>query len=151
VKAAFAKVSEAEGKEREHAFRDLRRMMAVHETAEEEIVHPAVARALPNGKALVAQRLEEEKAAKAALVELEKLEVDSIAFEARLRTLQSDVLAHAESEEREEFDRLAATLDEDRLQRSRRPVVTRASNRPRRICWPVPSRRWSIASETPFR
>jgi hemerythrin superfamily protein len=132
VKAAFAKVSEAEGKEREHAFRDLRRMMAVHETAEEEIVHPAVARALPNGKALVAQRLKEEKAAKAALVELEKLEVDSIAFEARLRTLQSDVLAHAESEEREEFDKLAAALDEDRLHRMRKVVELAESIAPTR-------------------
>ena len=132
VKAAFAKVIEAEGKERERAFRDLRRMMAVHETAEEEIVHPAVARALPGGKAVVALRLKEENAAKTALVELEKLDVDSIAFEAKLRTLQSDVLAHAESEEREEFDQLAVVLDEDRLKRMRKAVELAESVAPTR-------------------
>lgn len=41
IKAMFAETLAASGKAREKAFVELRRLLAVHETAEEEIVHPA--------------------------------------------------------------------------------------------------------------
>ena len=46
IAGMFEKVFSATGKARTEAFFELRRLMAVHETAEEEIVHPVAARAL---------------------------------------------------------------------------------------------------------
>uniref|UniRef100_UPI0024538F81 hemerythrin domain-containing protein n=1 Tax=Nocardia farcinica TaxID=37329 RepID=UPI0024538F81 len=50
--------------ERERKFFELRRLLAVHETAEEEIIHPLARRAIDNGDAVVDARLEEENKAK---------------------------------------------------------------------------------------
>jgi hemerythrin superfamily protein len=131
VRGLFTAVLEAVGPKREEAFRELRRMLAIHETAEEEIVHPA-ARSLPGGDAQVEARLREENAAKKALVELEKLPVDSAEFSTKLRTLQTDVLAHADSEERMEFDRLGAKFNEQQLRRMRKAVELAESIAPTR-------------------
>lgn len=120
IEQMFANVTATRGKERAKAFYALRRMLAVHETAEEEIVHPAARRAIPHGETIVKARLAEEKAAKTALAELETLDVDSADFEAKLRALETNVVAHAEAEERDEFDRLGAELDPTRLARMRR-------------------------------
>ena len=122
VKAAFSAVLNTRGKERERAFFELRRLLAVHETAEEEIVHPAARRAFPDGNEVVEARLLEEKAAKKALAEIERLDVDSSAFDVRIRKLHKDVLAHAEAEEQEEFSELSGELDHDRLARMRKAV-----------------------------
>jgi hemerythrin superfamily protein len=117
VKQLFADVKSAQGEAREKAFYALRRLLAVHETAEEEIVHPAARRVLPNGEAIVSARLEEENKAKTMLAELEKLDIDSSDFQRKLESLEMDVLAHAESEEREEFEQLGSVLDQSRLER----------------------------------
>jgi hemerythrin superfamily protein len=122
IKGLFETVLAAEGKEREAAFASLRRLMAIHETAEEEVVHPAARRALPDGEAVVTARLNEENKAKKALAAIEKLDVASAQFETQLRALQADVLAHAESEEKQEFERLGDTLDRARLERMRSAV-----------------------------
>jgi hemerythrin superfamily protein len=132
VKTLLEAVSNARGPARAKAFFNLRRTLAVHETAEEEIVHPAARRALPNGAEVVDARLREENAAKIALTKLEKLEVDSPEFEKGFQALKSDVLAHAESEEREEFDRLADKLEPARLERMRRAVELAESVAPTR-------------------
>lgn len=122
IKAMFQKVITSVGSEREQAFLDLRRLLAVHETAEEEIVHPRAKSELSDGDAVVDARLREEHEAKEALTELEKLEVDSTEFETKFRTLQADVVAHAEAEEHQEFERLAAELDAATLERMRNAV-----------------------------
>src|SRR4051794_6725501 len=41
IKSLFSEVRSASGEQRREAFFALRRLLAVHETAEEEIVHPA--------------------------------------------------------------------------------------------------------------
>src|SRR3954447_25867675 len=102
IKEGFRSVGAARGEDRTMAFRALRRLLAVHETAEEEIVHPAARRAIPNGEAIVDARLREENEAKKVLSELEKFEVDSAEFDAKFRTLEASVVSHADSEEREE-------------------------------------------------
>jgi len=122
IKALFQNVIASTGEARKSAFIELRRMLAVHETAEEEIVHPTARRALPNGEAVIAARLNEEHDAKKVLTDLESLDVQSPEFEAKFRTLQTAVLAHAQAEEREEFDKLATKLDDARLQRMRKAV-----------------------------
>jgi hemerythrin superfamily protein len=115
VKALFETVLAAQGEEREKAFYSLRRMLAVHETAEEEIVHPAARRSLADGEQIVNARLQEENEAKKVLGELEKLDCGSTEFETKFRAFQQAVIAHAESEETQEFDRLASVLDQSQL------------------------------------
>jgi hemerythrin superfamily protein len=122
IKALFAKVSGSTGSEREEAFVQLRRLLAVHETAEEEIVHPRAATVLSDGEQIVKQRLHEENEAKQALAELEKLDIESTEFESKFRTLQQDVLAHAEAEESQEFERLDAELSDEQLENMRSAV-----------------------------
>ena len=133
VKALFGQVLAAEGHQRVEAFYALRCLMAVHETAEEEIVHPVAKKALPGGAAIVAARLKEEKEATKAVAEIEKLDVDSEEFLAAIRKLQAAVLAHAESEEREEFNKLAFAVDEPRLLKMRKSVELVESLAPARI------------------
>ncbi|GAA0595260.1 hemerythrin domain-containing protein [Actinomadura livida] len=105
IRDLFDEVMHSAGTERRDAFRELVRLLAVHETAEEEIVHP-VARRLPGGKGIVADRLAEERAAKELLSELHGMDTDDPAFLKSLDKLRMDVLSHARAEERYEFDRL---------------------------------------------
>jgi hemerythrin superfamily protein len=123
IKAMFQQVTDASGEQREKEFLELRRLLAVHETAEEEIVHPLAREALAErGAAVVAERLEEERHAKEALRDLEDMNVDSAEFEALFGELRRAVLAHAEAEEQQEFAAMARALDDDELQRMRRAV-----------------------------
>ena len=122
IKRLFGQVLAATGAQRQEAFQQLRRLMAVHETAEEEIVHPAAKRALTDGETIVARRLHEENLAKKELTELEAVDTNTQEFETRLRALLAAVLAHAQAEEREEFAQLAARLEEPRLTRMRKAV-----------------------------
>jgi hemerythrin superfamily protein len=123
IKALFAEVGRSSGDERKDAFVRLRRLLAVHETAEEEVVHPRARRELQYGDAIVVRRLHEETEAKQTLAELEKLDVDGPEFAERLRAFEQDVVAHAEAEERDEFAGLREALDDAQLQRMRRAVA----------------------------
>jgi hypothetical protein len=116
IKSLFAKTLSASGDSREKAFIDLRRLLAVHETIEEEIVHPRAKRKIANGDAVVGQRLKEEHEAKTVLQKLEKLEVDSDEFTGLLTELRDAVLEHADHEERDEFARLGQELSNHELE-----------------------------------
>jgi len=120
IEAAMRLVATTHGAERASAFVALRRLLAVHETAEEEIVHPAARRALSDGERIVNAHLQEEKTAKRVLAELETLDSDSLEFQDSFTALQEAVLEHAESEERFEFEALGAMLDARRLERMRK-------------------------------
>lgn len=87
----------------ERVFAELVRLLAVHETAEEEVVHPLARRARFGAERIVEPRLAEESAAKKALSQLRELGVDHPEFPAKLAKFREDVLAHAEHEETEEF------------------------------------------------
>jgi hemerythrin superfamily protein len=132
IKAGFQQVQESTGKDRETAFYALRRLLAVHETAEEEIVHPAARRALPDGDLVVDARLREENEAKKMLSALEDMDVDSADFINRFSLLEQSVLAHAQKEEVEEFERLRTRFDADRLERMRDAVSVAESIAPTR-------------------
>jgi hemerythrin superfamily protein len=132
IRGLFAKVEASSGKEREESFRALRRLLAVHETAEEEIVHPAAKSALPNGESIVAARLREENEAKQVLAELEKLDLASVEFQTRFASFKGAAFAHAEAEEREEFEKLSDKLDPKRLERMRKAVEIAESVAPTR-------------------
>jgi hypothetical protein len=108
-------VTRSAGDERKEVVERLIRKLAVHETAEEEVVHPllkeAGADAVANGV------LHEESEAKKALARLDGLDVTEPAFAATFVSIKQDVLAHAQHEEREEHPVLRARFDADRLQR----------------------------------
>jgi truncated hemoglobin YjbI len=116
IKSLFAKTLSASGEAREKAFIDLRRLLAVHETVEEEIVHPRAKRKIANGEAVVRQRLEEEHEAKVVLQRLEKFDVDSVEFTQLLTELRDAVLAHSNQEEKDEFARLGQELSSHELE-----------------------------------
>jgi len=102
---------------REKPFVRLRQLLAVHETAEEMVVHPRVRHELDAADAMVDARLKEEHDAKELLSHLEKIEITSQQFIDELTKLREAVLEHAEHEESDEFPKLQATLDADDLKR----------------------------------
>ena len=77
IRDLFDEVMHSDGREREDAFRQLVRLLAIHETAEEEIIHPA-ARRLPGGDGIVDDRLAEEREAKELLSELDGMDIDDL-------------------------------------------------------------------------
>jgi len=114
IRALFNELESAVGDHRRDKFRELVRLLAVHETAEEEVVHPA-ARAAENGDAVVDARLGEEHRAKQLLSTLHELGPDAEGFDLLLLQLRDDVLAHADHEEREEFPRIRAVCTPEQL------------------------------------
>ncbi len=102
---------------REEPFAKLRQLLAVHETAEEMIVHPRVRRESDRGDAIVDARLTEEHEAKELLSQIEKLDATSQQFIDELTKLREAVLDHAEQEESQEFPVLQNKLDVDDLKR----------------------------------
>lgn len=123
IKRLFTEVLNAsDGNERDAAFMDLRRLLAVHETAEELVVHPVARRKVAFGNGIVDARLHEENEAKKHLAELEELDIDSARFVKLLTELQAAVLDHAQHEESEEFSKLAEELDDAQLKRLEKAV-----------------------------
>jgi hypothetical protein len=107
IRDLFEEVKSTRGQVQEEAFHRLRRMLAVHETAEEDVVHPAARLVLAGGNdGLVGDRLAEENEAKKILGELEGLRPGEPAFLELLDKLRIAVLMHARSEERYEFMQL---------------------------------------------
>jgi hemerythrin superfamily protein len=88
---------------RQRAVERLVHLLAVHETAEEEVVHPAVR---PKDEPVVEELLSEEDEGKKVLSGLDGLSVDDARFDSVLATLRTKVLSHAEHEERTEHPRL---------------------------------------------
>jgi hemerythrin superfamily protein len=102
---------------REKAFVDLRQLLAVHETAEELVVHPRARNELSNGDEVVDARLSEEHEAKKQLQRLESMDIGSTEFLAELKLFQHAVVDHADREEAEEFGQLQRDLDAEDLKR----------------------------------
>jgi len=101
IRELLVAVTGAGPADRDEPFAQLVRLLAVHETAEEEIVYPAVRAIDAAAEAIVSARLTEEDAAKKALAELERMDAASPEFAAALARLHQDVDRHATSEERE--------------------------------------------------
>jgi hypothetical protein len=117
IRELFVEVRESTGEARGEAFGRLVRLLAVHETAEEEIVHPLARRHIEGGEAVVEDRLREEWEAKEALARLEGMDHDSAEFESGLALLRESVLEHAHHEEVYEFRYLRESYDAERLRK----------------------------------
>lgn len=118
IEEQFLLVTGSTGRARRDAFDDLVRLLAVHETAEEEIIHP-LARTLPGagGDEMVNDRLLEERAAKEILVAVIEGGVDADGFDTALLLLRRAVLMHARHEERYEFPHLRQHVPAERLRK----------------------------------
>ena len=138
IRQLFADLESVQGDARQAVFEDLRRFLAVHETAEELITHPR-ARTLPGGNDVVDARLEEETASKKLLAAMDGMSVDDPDFDRRLAALKTAVLDHAAAEERDEFPLLTEGLGERQL------VVMAAAVRPPRHSRPPTRIRRSAA------
>jgi hypothetical protein len=103
IRDLFSEVETATGSERQQAFERLVTLLAVHETAEEEIVHPLAREVMDGGDGVVDDRLEEERQAKELLAQLEELGPDHAKFDSMLNQLRESVLLHAHNEEVNEF------------------------------------------------
>ncbi|GAC1650607.1 MAG: hemerythrin domain-containing protein [Mycobacterium sp.] len=125
-------LSASDPKAREKAFTDLRQLLAVHETAEEMVVHPRVRQDVAGGDEIVDARLKEEHAAKEKLAELEKMDIGSKQFIDELTEFREAVMEHAQHEENEEFDKLQRKLDAAELERLAKAVLAAEAIAPTR-------------------
>jgi hemerythrin superfamily protein len=132
IKDLFARLERARGAKKQELFEDLVRLLAVHEAAEEEVVHPTARRNIASGEAIVDKRLQEEDEAKHELAELYDLGVDHPDFDARLAKFAEAVVHHATREENEEFAKLRQALTEDQLRTLAGAVRTAEATAPTR-------------------
>jgi hemerythrin superfamily protein len=106
IRTLFRRVEASRGERRAEEFDRLRRLLAVHETAEEQIVHPFVRHSGARGDRIVEARLKEEKEGKRMLRDLERMGTSDPSFPPMFARFRAAVLDHAEHEEREEFPEL---------------------------------------------
>ncbi|TSD95384.1 hemerythrin domain-containing protein [Skermania sp. ID1734] len=115
IKDLFGQVKSAAGTQKRDKFQELVRLLAMHETAEEEIVHPS-ARANA-GDQVVDERLHEEDEAKHVLAELYDMGVDAPGFDDKFAKLADAVVDHATHEEQDEFAKMRDQRSADELRR----------------------------------
>jgi len=116
IRDLFTEVDKSTGKARRDAFERLVKLLAVHETAEEQLIHPLVRVGVHGGGDIVGDRLSEEREAKEMLVRLEDVGPDSNQFPLLLAKLRASVLMHAHNEEAYEFRYLRREVAASELQ-----------------------------------
>jgi hemerythrin superfamily protein len=115
IRELFSEVADSTGPDRRGAFARLVRLLAVHETAEEQLVHPLAKTSGRGGGEVVDQRLAEEREAKDTLRDLERMGPDAPGFATVFAQFRGNVLAHAGHEEADEFPRLRESVPAERL------------------------------------
>ncbi|MEU6262733.1 hemerythrin domain-containing protein [Saccharopolyspora shandongensis] len=113
IRDLFAEVKNAQGDQKQNLFDELRALLAVHETAEELVLRPVAKKTA--GEAEAEARNHEEEEANHVLAELEKMDVNSPDFDAKLSDFERSVIDHAEHEEREEFPAVRRGCEQDQL------------------------------------
>lgn len=96
-------VTEQQDAGRETAFTALVRLLAVHEAAEEQVLHPVARVRLPDGDKIADARIQEEEESKRLLQELERMGTGHDDFDAQFALLRELVSRHAANEEHHEF------------------------------------------------
>jgi hemerythrin superfamily protein len=139
-------LSASDPKAREKAFIDLRKLLAVHETAEEMVVHPRARGEIANGDEIVEARLKEEHEAKEQLSKLESMDIGSKQFITELTKFRDAVIDHAEHEETEEFTKLQRKLDSDDRERMAKAVLAAEAIAPTRPHAGVESAKMNFAA-----
>ena len=101
VRSLMQEVKSAPAAGRKEQFEALARMLAVHETAEEMTVYPALQKMGDEGTRVAEARKNEEDEAKKVLANLEGLDCSSTEFEQAFEEFSGNVERHASSEEAE--------------------------------------------------
>jgi len=123
IKTRFAQVKRAaEGKDRNAALRELVHLLVVHETAEQEVVHPAVKRLRKTSAPMVDERLHEESEAQRLLAQIEGMDTGTPLFLDSLESLRKAVEAHADAEEKDELPVLRRACTKEELIKMARAV-----------------------------
>jgi hemerythrin superfamily protein len=97
-------------------FEELVRLLAVHETAEEEVIYPSLRASDSSVNSAIDLRVTEEERAKAELANLEQMTVEAEDFAAAFAFFRRDVESHTEAEEASIFPALSSR-DVDELAR----------------------------------
>ena len=116
IKQLFVDMRSSSGAARKEEFDHLRALLAVHETAEEEVLRPVTREAIPDGDQVADAVIGEENEAKKVLADLEKMDTDSPQFLTALEEFEASVLAHAAHEESAEFPAVRANRTQEQLQ-----------------------------------
>ena len=132
VKELFEKAEEADGKEQEKIFDQIKTELETHARIEETVFYPAV-QEHEELKDMVLESLEEHKQIKTLLREMDNLASDSEKFEPKLKVLMENVEHHAEEEEegkmfpklrqimgKQKLEQLGADVEEAKGQRQRK-------------------------------
>ena len=132
VKELFEQAEEAEGKEQQKIFDQIKTEIETHARIEETVFYPAVQKH-EELKDMVLESLEEHKQIKTLLKEMDNLASDSEKFEPKLQLLMENVEHHAEEEEegkmfpklrqimgKQKLEQLGADLEEAKGQRQRK-------------------------------
>ena len=122
IRKLIEEVRRADGDRKREAFEELVRLLMVHESAEEEVVHPIARRQV--GEAVVDARLLEEADLKTLIADLHDHGLDDGRFGRQFNVLETAFRDHAEREEQAEFPALRRTLDPASLWRMARAVRT---------------------------
>jgi hemerythrin superfamily protein len=112
IRELLIAVTEQQGAGRQTAFDALVRLLAVHEAAEEQVLHPVARVRLPDGDEIADARIQEEEESKRLLQELERMGPDHGDFNAQFARLRELVIEHASNEEHHEFPGVREHFDE---------------------------------------
>jgi len=117
VKELFEQAEEAEGKEQQNIFDQIKTELETHARIEETVFYPAVQKH-EELKDMVLESLEEHKQIKTLLKEMDNLTSDSEKFEPKLQVLMENVEHHAEEEEEGKmFPKLRKIMNKQQLEK----------------------------------
>jgi hypothetical protein len=111
VKSLLEAVRQQAGQRRAAAFHTLRLTLALHETAEQQAIHPLALRQLGAHERAASDRIAEEQTAGQTIGALELVNVDSDQFNATFGHLATSVAEHAAAEEADEWPALRQITD----------------------------------------
>lgn len=111
IKALLKAVRRQTGHRRAAAFHTLRLTLALHETAEEQAIHPQALHQLGAYDRAASDRIAEEQTAGQTIGALEMVDVDSDQFNSTFGHLATDVTDHAGAEEADEWPALGKITD----------------------------------------
>lgn len=111
IRDLFTEVAFTEGDARADAFQRLVKLLAAHETAEQQIIRPMTRAGVDGGNGIADEHIAEEAHAKEMLADLERMGPEDSEFPALLDQLREAVLLHAFHEEAHEFRYLKQKMD----------------------------------------
>jgi hemerythrin superfamily protein len=114
VKRALAEVETLDGDPQAAAFARLQKILYAHESAEQQVVHPAT-RDLAKQPDIARARVDEENAIESRMADLQSMGASHPDFDASFAVTRDQILAHNGHEESDEFPALRQSQSAERL------------------------------------